>query len=175
MPLARGRSYPRRGLPSRRKTGWEEGPGANSIVTQTGSGVAIFTVGQSTTVDGITVVRIRGFVELLITAATSAGDGFHGALGIGIVSTPAFSVGVTAMPTPVTEVEWEGWMWHQYFSLTSPVATSDNNARQVFEIDSKAMRKVDSEETFFAAVESTEVGTSTLKTRLGTRMLFKLP
>ena len=128
--------------------------------------------------DGLTVIRLRGFFELVLEAASNAGDGFDGALGIGIVSTPAFTIGVTAVPTPLVDIEWEGWMYHQFFSLHSPVALQASTAAANFlrmEIDSKAMRKFDSAETIFAAVDVLEHGTSSISVRLGTRLLLKLP
>ena len=146
-----------------------------SVGTQVSSTVQILGNGQVTTQDGLTIVRLRGFVELILTSASALGDGFDGAIGIGIVSAPAFAIGVTAVPTPITEIEWEGWLWHQFFSLTAPTAAQDSENRQVFEVDSKAMRKINSEEVVYAAIEVTETGTAGLKAKLGTRMLLKLP
>ena len=94
-----------------------------------------------------------------------------------MVTTAAFAAGISAVPTPITEVNWEGWMWHQYFQLFSPIAQQASNSGDnilPFEIDSKAMRKVGADMTVFAAVEATEVGAATLTGNLGTRMLLKL-
>ena len=92
---------------------------------------------------------------------------------MGIVSTAAFAVGASAVPTPITEIEWEGWMWHQYFSLHVSQATE--STRLHFMIDTKAMRKLNSDETVMAAMEHTISGSTGMSVRLGTRMLLMLP
>ncbi len=162
-------------VPNRRRTGWEEGPGVLTSQAFTTSTSAILGSGQANLDDGVTVVRLRGFVELTLSAG-GALDGFAGAIGIGIVSTPAFDIGITAVPTPITEIEWEGWMWHQLFSLHSPGAFSATSTGSVLRlpIDSKAMRKFDSQETILAVMEVTETGTTAMTVRLGTRLLLKL-
>jgi len=171
----RSRGFPRGSARSRRSTGWEEGPGTNTEHTPSSSSVLILGLGQQSLFDGNTIIRMRGFVEMILESAGAVGDGFSGAFGIGIVTAPAFAVGITAMPTPVTEVEWEGWLWHQWFSLHAVVAAPSAEQRQTFEIDSKAMRKFDSEQVLFAAWEGTESGSVTAQIRLATRILIKLP
>ncbi len=125
--------------------------------------------------DGLTIIRLRGFTELQLTSVGSPGDGFSGALGIGIVTEAAFDIGISAMPTPVTEVEWEGWMYHQWFSLHASDTALDVPPLS-FQIDSKAMRKFGSDMTIFAAIETDfEDGAAVLDVRFATRMLLKLP
>jgi len=178
VPRSRGFSRGIPGTSSRRRTGWEEGPGTASESTITSSSAAILGNGQTFQLDGLTVVRLRGFVELRLEGAGSAaGSGYTGALGIGIVTTAAFAVGSSAVPTPITEIEWEGWMWHQLFSLTVGDATAGDRhvSPLAFQIDSKAMRKVGSDETIFASIEVVEKGTETLSVILASRMLLKLP
>jgi len=176
MPRSRGR-YPAR-TGSRRRTGWEEGPGTQTPFSVSASGSQILGNGQTFLLDGITVVRLRGFIELnLAGAASAAGNGFNGAIGIGVVTDAAFAVGITAVPTPITEIAWEGWMFHQFFSLHVGDATAQDRSPNVlrFDFDSKAMRKVGADETIMAVIEMTEVGTEVLKGELGSRMLLKLP
>ena len=83
----------------------------------------------------------------LLTAA-AAGDGFFGAVGIGIVTNQAFVAGVTSMPEPFDEVNWDGWMWHFFFDIRSVTATIGDGVNaasvsQLLTIDSKAMRKLE--------------------------------
>jgi len=166
----------RSSFPARRRSSWEIGPGGNNVVTTSAAALlATFGTGAQATQDGLTLVRIRGFAELILSQAASGGDGYAGALGIGIVTGDAAAIGVTAMPTPIANEFWDGWVWHQFFSLKSPVATVSGNSRQVFEIDSKAMRKLRDEDVLFAAIEGTEVGTATIFATLGSRTLVKLP
>jgi len=133
--------------------------------------------GAQATVDGVTVIRTRGLIELTISAATAGLDGYAGAFGIAICSNDAFAVGVTAVPTPISDVAWDGWMWHQFFSVHAPAAfqaTGTGPYATTIEIDCKAMRKINVGETLYMAVEATEIGACVLTVRADTRILSKL-
>jgi len=161
---------------SRRKTGWEEGPGTNTLVTRSSSGASVLGLGFSVGLDGFTIIRLRGAVELMLTAVASAGDGFAGALGIGMASSTAFAAGVASLPAPISEIGDENWLWHRMFQVHSAQTTAGVIRATVrIEIDSKAMRKFDSGRTVYAAIELTEVGVASMDIRLGTRMLLKVP
>jgi len=163
---------------SRRKTGWEEGPGTNNVVAVSASQSSILGLGQQFVQDGLTIVRIRGTLEVTMSTAASAGDGFVGAFGIGIVTAPAFGVGIGSMPTPIDEIEWNGWIWHQLFQYTSSIAggfgTTPKDSLHI-EIDTKAMRKTSLEQVLFLAGQFVEVGSSAIRVTGATRMLLKLP
>ena len=98
---------------------------------------------------------------------------------MGVVTSQAFSTGIGAMPTPITEMDWDGWLWHSFFEVHGPVVSSTElnspAMAQRIEIDSKAMRKLGLQETLFMAAEFTELGTATATIRVGTRVLLKLP
>ena len=173
-----GRRRFHQGMTARRKTGWEDGPGVLTTSIPISANTAfIVGSGQEFLFDGDTVVRIRGSMLLQLTNVTASGDGFVGAVGIGIVSTPAFAVGATAVPTPITESEWDGWMWHQFLNVTGSADLTDQGPAlgQRVEIDSKAMRKVGTEQVIYMAVELTETGTAVAEFVANTRMLLKLP
>ena len=81
-----------------------------------------------------------------LTAATSIADGFHGAFGVGLVTSAAAAAGVGSIPTPVTEQGWDGWILHQYFHVHRGAAAFGDNAGVArFILDSKAMRKASTE------------------------------
>jgi len=186
-PLRRSRSVPVRS--PRRKTSWQIGPetgtnGSAQSITATGSTGA--SVGAQSAVDGNTLVRTRGELLLTLLAAAAAGDGFIGAFGIGVVTAQAFGIGITALPTPIDEEDWDGWLYHRYFSVVSSsiisdtVSSADDFANAVsavlrVEIDSKAMRKVPENMTVAAVLQVTEVGTATMTWNFNSRMLIKLP
>ena len=173
------RSFQRspRGLSTRRQTSWFQGP-QNSAGTQlTGSGSTLLGNGATATEDGLTLVRSRGILTFMLTAATAASDGFHGAFGLAIVTTPAFQAGVASLPSPVTEIDWDGWLYHQFFKAQAPSAFTANGTGPwvyQFQIDSKAMRKFGEQQTMFGLVEVTEVGTSSMLVSFDTRILIKL-
>ena len=178
--MPRGRysrgSYPAR---QRRLTAWELGPGFTDGSSQgfTASTSTIIGSGVTPVDPNLTVVRLRGYVELIMQAATAAVDGFSYGIGIGIVTADAFSVGVTAVPNPIDDADWPGWIWHKLGALSAPVAggfgatPSDN---QIIEIDSKAMRKFRLNETLFTTVQVFETGTAIMAVRSMTRVLLKL-
>ena len=163
---------------ARRLTAWEAGPGELSTPVEviTASGAELFDTGQTPLTSGLTIVRIRGFAELILTSAATVGDGFTGSLGIGICTATAFASGVAAVPMPTTEIADENWLWMQEFGLHAQTVGVDGPlASYSFEIDSKAMRKFDDGMVVYAAWEmERSPANATLQISFRTRMLLKL-
>ena len=116
--------------------------------------------------------------------ATAAGDGFLGALGIGIVTTDAFDAGITAVPGPFSDSDWDGWIWHHFFQLRgiavqsqgADVAINSVGGTLRIPIDSKAMRIQSDNEVLFGMTETAvETGTAGMVVVADTRVLDKLP
>jgi len=147
------------------------------LATVTSSSVGILGTGQTTSFGEETLVRTRGLFDIFLTSSSSAGDGYFGAVGIGLVTLAAFTAGAASVPTPVTEDGWDGWLWHQYVSVheDSPDGQGDGGGHHRVEIDAKAMRKVQGEMVLYAAFEFTEIGTAVANIFLNSRMLSKLP
>ena len=174
---------------SRRKVGWGVGPKSNtsgaavSGIAATGPFLGL--IGATPTSDGITLVRLRGQTDIFLQTSDALNSGFHGAIGVGIATDAAVAVGVTAVPTPITEETWDGWLWHHYFSLTTAGAISaagaalswsgEGESSMRIEVDSKAMRKIAVAETIYCAIEVIEVGAATLSWSFNSRTLSKLP
>ena len=81
---------------------------------------------------------------------------------------------------PLTEQQWDGWLYWTPFSLHALTATIGEGvnapgAYQRIVVDSKAMRKIAVEEGFYAALEVTEIGVATMHGFFDSRMLFALP
>jgi len=175
--------------PSRRKVGWGTGPksGTSGAPIQgiSGSGSNIGTIGATPSSDGITLVRLRGMTHLFLATSGGVGQGFHGAIGVGIATDPAVAIGVSAVPTPITEEVWDGWLWHTYFSLTAAGAITAAGAALSWSgegesavrivVDSKAMRKIAVTETIYCVIEVVEIGAATLDWSFNSRTLSKLP
>ncbi len=163
----------------RRRTGWEEGTGGTTLLNLTTTTPSF--VGQALGIqtDGLTLVRTRGYFKIVMQLAASLGDGMTGAFGIGLASTAAVAAGIGSVPTPITEQNWEGWLYWHGFSVEAITASESNWGNEVLdvaEIDSKAMRKIDSDMSFYAAIEiGTETGAVTAIVHHDSRMLFKLP
>ena len=177
--MARQRGFPVRNRSQRRNVAWVIGPNSVSQFI-TATGMTLWTTGtQLVTEDEVTVVRTRGILSLTLQAVASLGDGINGAIGIGIVSTPAFDIGVTAVPGPLAEVNWPGWLYHNFFDVRAATATigdgvNSGGANLRMQIDSKAMRKFGIQETMVAVVEVVEQGTVTVEMNGDIRQLAKL-
>ncbi len=85
------------------------------------------------------------------------------------------------MPTPLTEIEWPGWLFYEFFDIRSNTATIADGVNAFssvarYQIDSKVMRKVDEGMILFGSFELvTELGTASVRFDAQTRLLFKLP
>ena len=120
-----------------------------------------------------------------LTAATALGDGFHGAFGIAKATAAAVLAGVLSVPNPITEEAWDGWLYHRYFAVMAPgpiaaataaqetLQNAGNIASLRLEVDSKAMRKQDIDEAFYACIEVVEHGTATAEWLFNSRLLVK--
>ena len=185
MPLRSSRgSRPGRAIQSlRRKTAWSQGPGGTTNTPITANGSTFLGSSVVATVEGVTVIRIRGELLMYLSLATSSNDGYRGAVGIGIATLAAVTAGVASVPTPITEEDAENWLWHRYFSCNSPVPFSAGAAQDGpdiatslrVEVDTRAMRKFPSEMAIYAIIEVVETGVATLNVSLNSRALAKLP
>ena len=173
--MARSRGFSRA---PRRSSGvardWGLGPGESVITSIMGTGSTILGSGITPGESELTVMRTRGLLELgILGQATANGDGFFGAVGIGVFSLPAFTAGVTSMPTPVTEAAWNGWFWHQFIALHDWDVGVESQVSIQYEVDSKAMRKFDTQMVLAAVIEVTEIGAATMGVFFDSRMLFQ--
>ena len=178
MAHSRRSSFRRTSGASRRQSSWAIGP--NGFVTGVvASSNNLFSVAAVAGQDGLTIVRTRG--ELLVyqtVAGGAANEGFRWALGLGIVSAAAFAIGVTAMPAPLTDIDWDGWFVYEtgtVISMFTGLGESSPMQSRVVPIDSKAMRKIKNTDVVVAMLETEERGDgATLAAQLSTRMLSKI-
>ena len=107
----------------RRLTSWELGPG-DCVETQfNGTGSNFIGMATTPTQDGLTLARIRGKIKAFLNSTNAIGGGMCGAFGIGIATAAAVAVGVTAVPTPITEQAWDGWLYWMPVQLFTTSAT----------------------------------------------------
>ncbi len=137
-------------------------------------------------VAGLTIVRIRGMFHWALQSAAAQLDGFQGAFGIGIATAAAINAGIASLPTPITEMGDENWLYHRIIGIhaggiiNQGVAADEDQvnatwAAERFEVDSKAMRKFDDGMGLYAAFEVVELGTAVGNIFFDSRMLVKLP
>jgi len=162
---------------SQRKTGWSIGP--NGIISRSSTGTSLFPTAVQSLLDGQTIVRLRGELQARLTSADAVNSGLENAIGFCRVTEEAFNAGVASVPSPITDADWDGWMYHRYFTLKASAAadlTGPSSGVAIrLEIDSKAMRKLALSDVLVAVVESVESGTAVEQMDLRTRVLLKLP
>jgi len=167
-----GRRVFRSGRSTARKTGWIGLTPQTTMTAVTGSSAQLLAT-FTPNAPGETIVRTRGLFGWK-SDQQSANEDQMGAVGFGLVSAQAASVGITALPHPDTDASWDGWLWHSYFASSVVFTTGAGFLFDVFNrimIDSKAMRKVGSDERVVAVVENSN--SDGLSVYIGMRLLTK--
>ena len=122
-----------------------------------------------------TIVRSR--IHLNIQSDQQAGSEDQvGAFGIAVVSDQAVAIGVTAVPTPVTDLGSDLWLAHQYMTASLALNSAvgfDAQFTTNFDLDSKAMRKVEEGQDIVFVKERGTLGDGITLFSAG-RMLIKL-
>jgi len=147
----RGATYTRRG------TFWGRSPsdtGPTVLAKQT----AVIDSSAVPVVQGETIVRTRGFINVRSDQTASSEDG-PGALGACVLSDEAVAAAGAAVPTPYTNADSDMWFLHQFFdwSMQSVAADVQPTMFQRYDFDSKAMRKMQQGETLAFIVENGSV------------------
>ena len=178
--MARLRGSFRQRAPVRRQTSWAIGPGSTvaTTINATGSQIVGGFIVPQVSVEGLTLVRLRGSIALYLTLATTVNDGFQGAFGIGLATNAAVTAGIGSIPTPITEQDSDSWIYWTPVSIHGPVVSSTDllgATHQRIEVDTKAMRKFPGEMALYAALQMVEAGTATGQLFFDSRTLFKLP
>ena len=144
---------------TRRRNSWGFGPGDSATLFTSSASTAVGFIGSGIgpTIDGLTIARTRGSFQAWLTQA-GLSEGYSGAIGIGVVPQAAFVAGIASVPTPLTELDWDGWLFHRFFQLHTPVAADFTTEGTMirFEVDSKAMRKLNEDQIAYCAIEATE-------------------
>jgi len=123
----------------------------------------------------VTVIRNRGVLSIT-SDQFAAGEDVHGAIGICVVSDQAAAAGVSAILTPITESDWDGWlMWMPFVhSFVFGDATGfQGGIQSTFHYDSKGMRKITDNESLVLMIEN-QNSTDGLFFNWVSRTLFKL-
>jgi len=122
-----------------------------------------------------TIVRIRIHIGVESDQQV-ASEAVASAMGVAVVSDQAEAIGITALPTPLTDLSSDLWLAHQFLFTEFTFATASgfigtNMHRET--IDSKAMRKVEDGQDVVVTAESSIIGEGAILT-VGGRMLIKL-
>ncbi len=167
----------------RRSTAWELGPGGDDVlldaVAISNDSTNIIGSGVAGALPGLTVIRVHGFIDVQLTVATAAQDGFNMFCGLAVVELDAFTVGASAMQDPFDNAAWGGWMWHWMGAIHTAVgglAIGDppNNPMRI-PIETKSMRKLGNSQVLTLIMQVGENTTGTISVAAATRVLLKLP
>ena len=122
-----------------------------------------------------TIVRSR-FDWSVRSDQTGALEAYQVAFGAAVVSDQAQAIGVTAVPTPFTELGSDLWYVHEVLSgafvfISGIGVQSPAVVRK--DVDSKAMRKVEDGQTMIWVVENSGLSSGSISALAG-RVLIKL-
>ena len=151
---SRSSSFPRSAGP-KRLTAWSGG----TIVTGFVSLAATTAMVVDTLVPAVerqTIVRIRGLLSVK-SDQTGGDEDAVGAFGIAVVEEPAATVGITALPTPTSDIGSDAWMYWTPFTYSVEFADATGfqvNAAQSLVVDSKAMRKVENNQRLVSVIQN---------------------
>ena len=174
--MARSQRFARgaAGRSQARQTSWIDLPFGST--TLAGGGVALV---ASLTAAGLakrpfTVERTHLFLQ--VTSDQLAADEFvFGAAGWCVVSDQALAIGVTAVPTPVTDQDSALWFLHMAYGVEFALSTAvgfDGNGGHQYQIDSKAKRKVGVGQDLIFVLENASISFGSL-VRTSARILIK--
>ena len=142
----------------RRKTEWIASAdttgnialGANSVILDQS-----FSQAQNQAIGPFTIVRTRGILWVG-TDQIAANEQPFGAMGMMVVREPARVAGIGSLPTPITDEFDDGFFVYQYwgnmFELNAGASAVVHFDR--YEFDSKAQRKVNSDDAIVVTLEN---------------------
>ncbi len=120
---------------------------------------------------------IRCYLSSMIQSDQGAvSENFGVAVGIAVVSDQARAVGITALPTPATDIGSDLWMLHGFsygrFAFNTGVGF-DDHAGHIKDFSSKGMRKVNADQDVVIVQERIVIGSSEGNINLVGRVLIK--
>ncbi len=141
----------------RRETLWAGGPDETSVTAVAASGTDLQSLSNAAllALRPFTLVRVRGILYIRSDQTANTETPF-GAFGICIVTDQAAAIGITAIPTPITDQSSDIWHTYQFgvagLQVSSAVGLIAEGRH--FEFDSKAMRKVEDGFTIASVFEN---------------------
>jgi len=158
----------------RRETSWLEVEPVSSTIGGTTAVITHVMSAAELAKRPFTIIRTH-LVIRVISDQFAASEAQIVGVGACVVSDQAVAIGVTAVPTPMVDIESELWFLHQMvfneFTFGSGVGF-DSNAGTMVNIDSKAMRKVNDGEQAIFVVETDNLSAGAIIV-VGGRVLIK--
>jgi len=143
--MARKSGFVRRHGRMVRETNWFSGTLVNSTVAAASTAVLLTSLNAAAlALRPFTVIRTRGILQIR-SDQTAAAESQQAAYGECVVSDQAQAIGVTAVPTPVTDSGSD--LFYVYEWLLNSLEVTTDIGRYIdqppYRYDSKAMRKVE--------------------------------
>ena len=159
---------------AKRVTSWFDIPFATTTMTAPGGTIVLSLTAAELAKRPFTIVRT---VMLIHSTSDQIGadEQQFGAIGMCVVSDQAAAIGVTAVPTPVTDAASDLWFFHQNYASEFAFVTGvgfDAAAGSNRYVESRAMRKVNDDEDVLVIAELAAVGQGQSVTVAG-RLLIK--
>jgi len=164
-----------RGGGGRRETRWLDVPATDfSLASPSSAALALSLTAEELALRPFTVVRSR-LTWVVRSDQFVATEGYEIAIGMAVVSDQALAIGVTAVPTPFTDLSSDLWLLHdiQMGFLVFGTGVGFQERRAGAQVDSKAMRKVEDGQDLVVVIENASTSLGTLGTVAG-RVLVKL-
>ena len=129
----------------RRETLWAPIPAEVNVITGGGSALIYVATAAEDALRPYTIVRTHLYLGIQTDQLAMTEDQAM-AIGFAVVADQASAIGVTAVPTPITDLDSDAWYLHQfltsaYFQLSAVGQLADAVSR--VNVDSRAMRKVE--------------------------------
>jgi len=163
-----------RGGRSRRESLWLAVAPSETILTAPGGTISNTLNAAGLALRPFTIVRTRLYADVSSDQVAATEHQFT-AVGFCVVSDQATAIGVTAVPTPVTDLGSDLWFMHQWLSSEITVVSAVGLAQisEQFQFDSRAMRKVEEGQDVVLVKEVSALGGGASVFTAG-RMLVKL-
>ena len=171
----------RRGFVTRRgksvrETMWvSDNPSVTTLASASSATIIGFSAAPLLAVRPFTVIRTVGWFSIR-SDQTATSESYDGAIGYCVVSEQALAIGITAVPTPFTDLESDLWFVHQMkmdrFLFISGVGVVPLMTRG-FRYESKGARKVNDDEDYIVVGETSAVSTGAV-IHHASRSLIKL-
>ena len=160
--MARKSGFVRRNNVMRRETAWLGGVVAQTAIAAPGTAVLVSSLNAAAlALRPFTVVRTRGSI-LVVSDQSSATEDQEVGWGVAVVSDQAAAIGITAVPTPVTDSDSDLFFAYEMLfgsiRVASEIGKQQSYPGDMLIIDSKAMRKVNDSEDVVDVLETS--GTS---------------
>jgi len=168
-------AFVRTGSKTRRDTAWF---GITDASTTLGAGISAVSGSfnaAALAMRPFTIIRVRGWM-FLRSDQVAASEAYGVSVGFAVVSDQASAIGVTAVPTPITDKSSDLFFLYEslFGRIEAQSAVGVQEIGRFAKVDSKAMRKVNDDQDMVIVAENSGLSSDTVILADGYRMLVKL-